>query len=151
MIRDGRDSAISAYTRFKSKLPVDKSRHDYIKDFANGWSSRINLARSIMKTSERYIEVRYEDMHSFPEIEVKRMLSFLRVDDSESSINKCINASTFESLSGGRKRGQIDENSHYRRGEVGGWRDSLTEAEISDFESIASDTMSLLGYSCHFK
>ena len=151
VIRDGRDSAISAYTRFKSKLPKDKIRSEYIKDFAKEWSSRISISREIMRDSQRYIEVRYEDMHESPETEVNRMLSFLQVDNSEDCISKCINASTFESLSGGRKRGEVDNNSHYRRGEIGGWKDSLTENEVRDFEMIAAETMRALGYNRYYK
>lgn len=149
VIRDGRDAAVSGFARFNSKLPPNKTRAEYVVEFAAEWSSRINRARTLMGNSENYLEVRYEDLHRSPEQQVIRMLKFLNVSSQIDLVNGCIEATSFERLSGGRQQGEIDNKSHYRRGEVGGWRDTLTAEEISSFEIVAGPVLDLLGYPRH--
>ena len=55
-------------------------------------------------------------------------------------------AAIFESLSGGRRQGQGQARSHYRRGEVGSWAETLSAAEIAAFGDAAGPMMDELGY-----
>jgi len=145
VIRDGRDGAVSAYIRFRSKLPEGMTQLDYARAYGQGWAKRIKEARGLGK-GRHYTEVRYEDLHADAEAQSARLFSFLGADSTPETVRKAIETASFEKLSGGRKRGQEDPASHYRRGEVGGWADVLTPAEVEAFEAEAGPMMDTLGY-----
>lgn len=145
VIRDGRDGAVSAYIRFRSKLKPDMTQLDYVRAYAEGWVKRIGVARTLAR-GRAYHEVRYEDLHADPVGEAGRLFAFLGADAGKSAVAAALGAASFETLSGGRKRGQQDAASHYRRGEVGGWADTLNPDEIEAFEAIAGEMMDSLGY-----
>ncbi len=46
----------------------------------------------------------------------------------------------------GRKQGQEDKNSFYRKGVRGDWRNHLTESDQALFKSLAGDLLIRLGY-----
>ncbi|GHD57241.1 hypothetical protein GCM10017083_38450 [Thalassobaculum fulvum] len=145
VIRDGRDGAVSAYIRFRSKLPETMTQLDYARAYGEGWAKRIREARELAK-GRRYLEVRYEDLHADGEAEAARLFAFLGADSGPDSVRRAIETASFEKLSGGRSRGQEDPASHYRRGEVGGWAEVLTPAEVEAFEAAAGPMMDTLGY-----
>ncbi len=145
VIRDGRDGAVSAYIRFRSKLPESMTQLDYARAYAEGWEKRIREARELAK-GRSYLEVRYEDLHADADAQSARLFAFLGADSSPETVRKAIETASFEKLSGGRKRGQEDPASHYRRGEVGGWAAVLSRAEVEAFEAVAGPMMDTLGY-----
>lgn len=145
VIRDGRDGAVSAFIRFRSKLPEEMTQLDYARAYARGWSARIRDARKAA-VGKPYIEVRYEQMHADPDGEAGRLFEFLGACSDPQVVSDALRAASFEALSGGRKRGQQDPASHYRRGEVGGWAEVLSEQEVQAFEAIAGPMMDELGY-----
>lgn len=145
VIRDGRDGAVSAYIRFRPKLPEAMTQLDYVRAYAKGWSERIQAARK-SAADRPYLETRYEALHADPDGEAGRLFGFLGADTDPSVVAAALRAASFESLSGGRKRGQQDAASHYRRGEVGGWADVLSAQEVEAFEAIAGPMMDELGY-----
>jgi len=145
VIRDGRDGAVSAFIRFRSKLAPEMTQLDYARAYAEGWSKRIRDARRVA-TGKPYLEVRYEALHVDPLGEAGRLFAFLGAESGPEMVGAALSAASFEVLSGGRRRGQQDAASHYRRGEVGGWADALTADEIRAFEVIAGPMMDELGY-----
>lgn len=146
IIRDGRDAVASAHARFREKLNPSLSRIQYVGEYAREWDKRIRQARALGNGRENYMELRYEEMHGTPEAQAARLFRFLGAADDEDCLGHCLQAASFERLSGGRLRGEVDSNSHYRRGEVGGWRDTLTAEEVAAFESIAGGMLDTLGY-----
>lgn len=145
VIRDGRDGAVSAFIRFRSKLPAAMTRPEYVRAYAEGWSSRIRDARR-MAPGRAYHEIRYEAMHADPDGEAARLFAFVGAPDDPAAVRAALDTASFESLSGGRQRGDVDPASHYRRGEVGGWADTLTPEEVAAFEAVAGPMMDELGY-----
>lgn len=145
VIRDGRDGAVSAYIRFRSKLPAQMTQLDYARAYAEGWVGRIREARKLGQ-GRHYHEVKYEALHADAEAEAARLFAFLGADSRVEAVRAALDTASFERLSGGRKRGQEDPASHYRRGEVGGWAEVLTPAEVEAFEAIAGPLMDELGY-----
>ena len=145
VIRDGRDGAVSAFIRFRSKLAPDMTRRDYMRAYGEGWSTRIRAARSLAR-GHAYHEIRYEAMHADPVAEASRLFGFLGADAGQGPVRAALAAASFESLSGGRRQGQEDPSSHYRRGEVGGWAETLSASEIAAFEDAAGAMMDELGY-----
>ncbi len=61
-------------------------------------------------------------------------------------IIKIIENNSFKKLAGGRKPGQIDENSHYRKGISGDWKNYFTEAHKKFFKDRYGDLLIKLGY-----
>ena len=53
---------------------------------------------------------------------------------------------SFERLAGGRKRGEEDQGSHYRRGVAGDWRNHLTQRHLAAFRERFGDLTERLGY-----
>jgi hypothetical protein len=52
----------------------------------------------------------------------------------------------FTRLAGGRKKGEEDENSHYRKGAPGDWRNYFTEQHKQYFKEHYNDVLVKLGY-----
>ena len=146
VIRDGRDAAVSGFARFRSRLNPAWTRADYVREFAKGWVERIEQARALAGGRDTYLELHYEAMHTDPVGQAARLFRFLGAPDDPDTVAACLQAASFERLSGGRRRGQIDADSHYRRGEVGGWRDTLSAEEVDAFERIAGTLLDTLGY-----
>ncbi|WP_411845349.1 sulfotransferase domain-containing protein [Roseibacillus persicicus] len=53
---------------------------------------------------------------------------------------------SFERLSGGRKPGEVNTNSHYRSGKHGDWKEHFTPEVVSVFKSRFPTAVSSLGY-----
>lgn len=92
-----------------------------------------------------YAEVRYEDLLVRPEKEMGRLLKFLGAGADERTVRGCVDAASFEKLSGGRERGQ-EAASFYRKGIAGDWRNVFTEENKRAFKAIAGDLLVELGY-----
>lgn len=146
IIRDPRDGAVSAFTRFRPRLPKELTRPQYVAVYAKDWAKRISAARSAA-ANQTYTEIRYEDLHANTPARAAEIFRFIGVSDDPSDVEIATTASSFERLSGGRKQGEADATSHYRRGEVGGWRDDLTPEEVELAEKNAGEMMAALGYS----
>jgi hypothetical protein len=52
----------------------------------------------------------------------------------------------FSNYAGGRKKGQADEQSHYRKGEAGDWANHFTPEHVAHFKELYGDLVSRLGY-----
>lgn len=93
-----------------------------------------------------YAEVRYEDLLERPEQEVRRLLGFLGADNGEETVKRCLGAASFEKLSKGRKPGEEDATSFYRKGIAGDWKNVFTEGDRELFDEVAGDLLERLGY-----
>ncbi|WP_193183489.1 sulfotransferase family protein [Nisaea sediminum] len=145
VIRDPRDGAVSGYIRFNTKLVRHISREDYIPSYCEQWRNRILEARKLAE-GHAFMEVRYEDLHADAENTAAKLFRFLGAPDDAETVAAAVQKASFESLSGGRKRGETDARSHYRQGVVGGWRAELTETEQAAAIEAAEPVLSELGY-----
>jgi hypothetical protein len=97
------------------------------KGFAQSWSRM--TARAVQEgptlLGDNYTEVRYEDLLERPAEEIGRLLRFLGAYDGEETVKRCIEVTSFERLSKGRKKGVEDSSSFLRKGVAGDWRDVL--------------------------
>ncbi|MBE7210070.1 MAG: sulfotransferase [Gluconacetobacter diazotrophicus] len=71
----------------------------------------------------------FEALHLDPDTVLARAFRFLGVADDPAIVSTCVARSAFERLSGGRARGTVAADSFLRRGEVGGWADTLNSAD----------------------
>src|SRR5215203_5483852 len=135
IIRDGRDAVVSAAhhsrnfgkARKGTRTPGDRRADpgelrlagesifagNSLKRMAAEWSRRVGktVEDGPALLGESYTEVRYEDLLERPEEEVRRLLEFLGAGSNEEIVRRCVNAASFERLSGGRERGEEDSSS----------------------------------------
>jgi hypothetical protein len=173
IIRDGRDAAVSAvhhtwnFGNPEKSSKVSAKRRAYrespqqmrergesifagslITKLAADWSTRVGRAieDGPALLGDKYTEVRYEDLLKKPEQELEKLLGFLGVDTGEEAVRRCVRSASFEKLSKGRKRGQEDVTSFFRKGVAGDWREVFTERDKHVFKQEAGDLLVRLGY-----
>ncbi|HTL97624.1 MAG TPA: sulfotransferase, partial [Holophagaceae bacterium] len=150
IIRDGRGVFISAWhhnVRSKYEHLKDHGFDDFLEVTAKEWSERVRRAREGAKLlGGRYFEVRYEDLVADPSAWMARILGFLGAESGESTVRACVEAASFEKLSQGRKAGQEDAGSFFRKGDPDDWRSRLSAAQIRRFDALSSGLLAELGY-----
>lgn len=119
-----------------------------LRNAATIWRTRVSRAikdgPALLGT--HYAEVRYEDLLERPAKEAGRLFRFLGADASPRVVRRCVNATSFEKRSGGRKRGEEDSTSGVRKGVAGDWRNVFTEQDREIFKEEAGDLLVQLGY-----
>ena len=152
IIRDGRDAAVSGwFFNVKRNPAAAKSEFGdlagFVRYFAGSWAEKVQSAREFAETlGDRYLELRYEQLVGDPEAEVVRMLDFLGADAAPAAVAKCLEGSRFDKLAGGRKPGEEDAASFYRKGVVGDWQNHFDNADVAAFEESAGALLKELGY-----
>ncbi len=150
IIRDGRDGAVSgwAHLQRQGKAGSFRTFADYAAYFAeHHWCPYIAEARrAAAGFPDRYLEVRYERFHAQPEQETLRLLRHLGLDDGDNAVAACVAAGSFEKLSGGRRPGEEDPSSFFRKGAVGDWRRHFDDEARHRFEASAGALLRELGY-----
>ena len=91
-------------------------------------------------------QLRYRDIVVDPDGALSRIFDFLGVHSSRSVLASCAHQASFEKLSGGRKTGEEDRASLFRKGVIGDWRNHLTTADEAAFRQIAEPWMQRFGY-----
>ncbi len=150
IIRDGRAVFVSAWhhnVRSHDKNLATHGFDDFLDITAREWSDRVRRAQEAgRKLGDRYFEVRYEDLAAEPEPWMARILDFLGADADAATVRACVEAASFEKLSKGRKAGEEDKASFFRKGIPDDWRNELSPAQIQRFVSIAGPLLMALGY-----
>jgi len=98
------------------------------------------------KNPQQIMLVRYEDMKKDLKKSIKSVLDFLKTPSSNSVLSKCVEAGSFERHTMGRKAGQEDASSFFRKGIVGDWRNHFSKENIRIFKEIAGKTLIVAGY-----
>lgn len=139
IIRDGRAVALSYLER-------PEWGPQTIQEAAHHWKSRVLRGRKggAALGSERYTEVRYEDMVESPEAVTQKLCRFLGLDydedmlrfhlGGESFIAATKDPDAFKNLAKPVTKGLRD------------WQEEMSESDLALFESIAGDLLEELGY-----
>lgn len=157
IIRDGRDGVVSGWHHnirenqdaFRARFPT---MADYTRCFVEQhWRSYITRARQWGAAHpQRFHELRYEHAleHALeqPAEHASAIFRFLGIDDDASIVDRAVAAASFKSMSGGRDHGQVDNGSHMRRGQAGGWREELDDDSVRVFEELGGELLAELGY-----
>lgn len=156
MYRDLRDVAVSHYF-YVRRTPWHPEYEDYsgldvreglchfgrtlLPDFVDWMRSwREN------RDPDQSIEIRYEDLLSDTFKEFRRIGSHYSLDTSPSAIKPIVEAHSFESMSGGRSRGNQDPDSFTRKGIAGDWQRHFTEELKDQFKEHAGQALIDFGY-----
>lgn len=152
MVRDGRDCAVSAWFHNARVDPAfNETKHldfsKYLEMYAGMWAKGVESGFGFcLANPGRCFTVRYEDMLRIPHEALRQILGFLGADNDPETVAACVTRTSFESMSGGRPRGEEDRGSFLRRGTPGDWRNHLTPEMDEAFLKIAGPMMTRLGY-----
>jgi hypothetical protein len=120
---------------------------EHVAQIARSWSTSVSRAmEDAALLGDNYYQVRYEDLLAEPVGEVMRLLEFLGADSDEEVARGCVEAASFEQLSGGRTQGEEASSSFYRKGIAGDWKNHFTEEDRRVFKEEAGELLIRLGY-----
>jgi hypothetical protein len=137
VIRDPRDTLCS----MKQQAATDKPR--WVKFTAEvtapEWVACIAAGLPWRARPERYLEVRYEHLARDPETKMRRVLAFLGEPWCPAVLDPSADAARLREDGGDHHKAVFTSS-------IGRWRRELSPDEVACIESIASETMALLGY-----
>ncbi len=152
VVRDGRDAAVSAWhhnMRLTPEWAIETygTVDGFALFFADVWVNHAGAAETFAAAHpDLCLTVRYEALKTRPADELTRILSFLDITAPEETIAACLAATRFETLSGGRKPGDDDGSSLFRKGVVGDHASALKASTIAGFGQKAGSLLRQLGY-----
>lgn len=99
----------------------------------------------------RHIVVRYEDLVAKPEKTFAGVVRFMRLPMDKGRLSRAIRFSGFDTLSKQESQGGFLERSpnsarFFRKGKVGGWRDSLSAAQVERLIEAHGPTLRRFNY-----
>ncbi len=138
--RDGRDVLVSD----KAHLRNTYQQQQVFEDSLLTWKQSMELQ---LEYADRYgiHLLSYESLLQQGELEVENLLQFLNLQSNEEMIQDILHRSSFE-FTTGRRGGEENPNSFYRKGIAGDWKTSLSIEEKDRFKELAGDTLIQLGY-----
>ncbi len=153
ILRDGRDAALSGWHHYQRVKPEELAEkwqgdfHRWALSAAHQWVRETGMARQAAESYPgRVLELRYEDLLAAPEAPVAGLFEFLGVDADAGAVRAALAASDFEALSAGRKRGEEDKASFFRKGVAGEWRAGFPAETLAAYNEIAGETLAAYGY-----
>lgn len=167
LVRDAKDVALAEYAFHKWKELERKDFDDYLMKFLLGkshgfgfpsWVEHVNSwlgATNVL--GGNILIVKYEDLRQNTEVMIAKMLSFLDVTVNKDTIRNAIENNSIEKMRAkedkvkdtffrDRRKTYSDDLRFIRKGQVGGWRESLNEIQVQRINKYAGQTLSLLGY-----
>jgi hypothetical protein len=128
--RDPRDVLTSAWHFFHRPTPAEDERAAKLAFIRGALPSISEGARAMVALSTEFrgdfIAVTYEGLHQAGEPILAELFRFLGVADSTAIVQDCFARTQFQTMTGGRKRGQAQNGTFLRAGTIGDWRGTLT-------------------------
>lgn len=158
VLRDPRDILISGYFSVKFSHPLlpgiaEQRQQLASSNFEDGLSLTmetlvrpcVEIALSWAKSGAQWI--RYEELLSRDvELLTKALLVDCGLPIKKQVLKEAVLACRFENFSGGRKPGQEDVNSHFRKGIAGDWKQHFTPRVKAAFKERFGEALQLCGY-----
>jgi hypothetical protein len=92
------------------------------------------------------LTLRYEDLLRDTAAWLGRVANHFGLDASADTIDRIVAANDFSAMSGGRGRGEENQDSFFRKGVSGEWRRRFPADVLAHYQSIIGDYMADLGY-----
>ncbi|MCP5100313.1 MAG: sulfotransferase domain-containing protein [Chloroflexi bacterium] len=167
MLRDPRDQLISRM--FHVKRSPKHMWHDRIQSMSEeealmvciegreglpGTDKMITLTQTWLNNNAEAICIKYEELLANPVVNFSKVLRYIGVEKNvESLAGVIVDRNRFERLSmgrriwqSGRKPGEENSKSHFRKGITGDWKNYMKPAHIARFKEIAGQQLIELGY-----
>lgn len=131
ILRDPRDRTMSFHFHQvrKGRRENGKPILEQIESYCERLESEL---RSLLSYQGEIYFLTYEDLSKNTPSVVSSLLTYIGIKADENLIAQLVEAASFERVSG-RKQGQADAKSHYRKGVVGDWKHSLDQEHLSVF------------------
>jgi len=117
---------------------------DRLEDWGSFWAQRSWM--EVTEDRENIQVYRYEDLardnHSF----LQQLFDYLDIVMPDEDLSALCQRHTFEKHSKGRKQGEEDRYSHYRKGMAGDWENHFDGATEAHFMQATGDLLEVLGY-----
>jgi hypothetical protein len=117
-----------------------------LADACRKWRRDVANARTAGTVTERYCEVRYEELHADGPGEIMRLFAWLGEPVSREEAESYVAASAFEKVRPTVSSPEDVDAQFYRRGEVDSWRRELSSSDIAIIERLTRKQMAELGY-----
>jgi hypothetical protein len=164
LVRDPRDVIVSLYFHRAHKLhDYDGTLHEFVRQpiggidtivrFYNTWDAQRSHVRDLLV-------VRYEDLHTAPEAELRRLLDFLGLPDvTDEVVAEAVRFAGFSRMKKMERAGTLrtralranepgdPESFKVRKGRVGGHREDLDPADIAFLDERLQALSPAFGYS----
>ena len=141
VVRDGRDVCVSLAHKSKVVSWAPADRQQQIRLWTDAVRRGIEL-RSAPQAEDRWLLARYEDLTADPHREVRRLFEFCGLPADDAAIAGVVERTAFENA----KSRRPGDNHHLRKGRVGGWRDEFGQEDRAEFDLLAGDLLTALGY-----
>lgn len=153
IIRDGRDVALST-----KGLWFDLGKN--IEEIAVNWMSRIRQTRQLAQLVPHYMELRYEDLITEPEMALRKISKFIHLPFHPAMLeyHQTANNRLDEFKSRYSENGEVSVSKEQRKAafklastppqknRIERWRNELTREQTEQFESIAGTLLKELNY-----
>lgn len=151
MVRDGRDCAVSGWFHNLRSSPDWARKYgsldSYARSIADIWAAELAKAQEFAdRHAARTRQLRFEDLIMNTEDTLAGVFEFLGVKTSESILARCRSQASFVNLSGGRRPGEEDRQSFFRKGVAGDWRNHLSDRIEAEFRERAGTWLDRFGY-----
>ncbi|WP_414623151.1 sulfotransferase domain-containing protein [Calothrix sp. CCY 0018] len=162
VIRDPRDMIVSGYFshlyNHSERWPKMKVYRNYLKtlDKEKGILAEMEFSSVYLYHifswdyhNPNILEKRFEDLIANPVEEFKQIFSHLQITPnllSQEDLHAIVEKHAFNRLSGGRKEGEEDVYSHYRRGLPGDWKNHFSSHHIEQFKKLFNPILIKTGY-----
>jgi hypothetical protein len=153
IVRDGRDCAVSGwFHNLRSSPDWAKNNYGsldaYARNIADTWAAELAKAQEFVdRHADRTRQLRFEDLVTNTEDTLAGVFEFLGVKAPESILTQCRSQASFVNLSGGRRPGEEDRRSFFRKGVPGDWRNHLSDKVEAEFRERAGNWLDRFGYS----
>ena len=136
IIRDGRDTACSLRTHPKRKIVNDKiiqlNTNNPFNWCIRRWVVALNLGKK-WKNTNKYIEIKYEDLVEKPVEELKKIFNFLKIEMIQK--DKLLNF--YKNQKDNRHIQNIEVGQPIYKKTIGRWKKDMSEEEKILFKKIA--------------
>ena len=151
MVRDPRDGFVSNMFHLNRQGENIKLGNEKflkcLQQWIETWKISVESSRKAYKnSSELYKELKYEDLLANPAEEFKDVCRFLDISEEDSIVRTAVENTSFKKLSGGREQGEESQDSFYRKGVSGDWKNHLDNKSNSLFIEGLGKLLDGLGY-----
>ena len=156
LVRDPRDVALSEYAYQTALGLVDQPLDEYLRVFLtkgvnpfSSWSAHVESWLSAPLSTENLLVVKFEDLRRDTVKGVADVIRFFGIEPNEERIRQAIANNSVERMKAKEKESPqraSKKGQFIRSGSVGGWRGSMTEAQVKVVRDNATDLLNRLGY-----
>ncbi len=141
VVRDPRSVFCSHKNAAKSWADPTRFSYDPV-EVAGEWSQDVSRARDIANATERYMEIRYEDLRARPNDGLAKIHRWLELPSDPASVEEAVAACSIDKMRGSAHA----PKGFFRKGEVEGWRREMKTSDLRLLEFVAGELMRDCGY-----